>query len=382
MAALMTSVIDNSTKVSEYIMTCRQMGIQVLPPDINEGEGNFSVSGSAIRYGLSAIKSVGRPVIEAITAERELNGPFLSLQDFVERLSGREVNKRAVENFIKSGAFDGLGATRKQFMQVYAAVIDSVQQERKHSLAGQMSLFDLVPEEQKKEYQLKMPDVGEFEKEELLAMEKEVLGVYISGHPMEEYEGKWRKNITNVTSDFMLDEETGSVRVRDGQTVMVGGMIAEKTIKYTKRNQTMAFLTLEDLVGTMEIIVFPRDYEKYRLLLEQDSKIFVRGRVSAEEEKNAKLICERIYSFDDARREVWLQFAELEDYERQAPELEKLFRKSDGHDSVVIYISSRKIMKRLGANMTIRADQTMLDDLKFKLGEKNVKVLEKSIEKL
>lgn len=381
MAALMTSVIDNSAKVSEYIMTCRQMKIQVLPPDINEGEGSFSVSGNSIRYGLSAIKSIGRPVIEAIVQERELNGPFTSLKDFIERMSGREVNKRAVENFIKSGAFDGLGGTRKQYMQVYMAVMDSVQQEKKHSLTGQMSLFDLVPEESRKEYELKLPDVGEFEKEEMLAMEKEVLGVYISGHPMEEYEEKWKKNITNVTADFMLDEETGGARVRDGQQVMVGGMIADKTVKYTRNNKTMAFLTLEDLLGTVEVIVFPRDYERYRQLMEQDSKIFVKGRASVEEEKNGKVICERIYSFDDARREIWIQFETMEEYENTRPWLEETFRSSDGYDQVVIYISQIKAMKRLGANMTVHGDSALLDTLKEKLGEKNVKVLEKSIEK-
>lgn len=381
MAALMTSVIDNSSKVSEYIMTCRQMGIEVLPPDINEGEGSFSVSGNAIRYGLSAIKSIGRPVIEAIVAEREQNGPFVSLKDFIERLAGKEVNKRAVENFIKAGALDGLGGTRKQFMQVYILVMDSVQQERKHSMAGQMSLFDLVSEEEKKEYELKLPNVGEFEKEEMLAMEKEVLGVYISGHPMEEYEEKWKKNITKVTSDFILDEETGTTRVHDGESVMVGGMIAEKTVKYTKNNKTMAFISLEDLVGTVEIIIFPRDYERYHQLLEEDEKIFVRGRVSVEEDKNGKLICEKIYSFQDARREVWLQFDTKESYEEKMKEIRDILDISDGYDQLVIYISSLKAMKRMGANMGVSADQALLVQLKEKLGENNVKVLEKSIEK-
>ena len=381
MAALMTSVIDNSSKVSEYIMTCRQMGIQVLPPDINEGESGFSVAGSAIRYGLSAIKSIGRPLIESIVAERKERGRFVSLKDLIERLGGGELNKRSVENFIKAGALDGLGGTRKQFMQVYMLVMDSVQQERKHSMAGQMSLFDLVSEEEKKEYELKLPNVGEFEKEEMLAMEKEVLGVYISGHPMEEYEEKWKKNITNVTTDFLLDEETGATRVQDGQSVMVGGMIAEKTIKYTKNNKTMAFLTLEDLVGSVEIIIFPRDYERYSQLLTEDGKIFVRGRVSVEEEKNGKLICERIYSFGDARRELWLQFADKEAYEAQMPDIQPILEESDGYDQVVIYISSLKAMKRLGANRTVCADSSLLTLLKEKLGEKNVKVLEKSIEK-
>lgn len=381
MAALMTSVMDNTVKVSEYIMTCRQMGIRVLPPDINEGEGGFSVSGNDIRYGLSAIKGVGRPVIEAIVQERSERGPFVNLQDFIKRMNGREVNKRAVENFIKAGAMDGLGGTRKQFMQVYAAIMDSVTKEKKTSMAGQMSLFDLVSEEERQEYEIHLPNVGEFEREEFLAMEKEVLGVYISGHPLEAYEERWKKNITNKTSDFLTDEETGLSRVTDGAYVTVGGMITDKTVKYTKNNKTMAFITLEDLLGTVEIIVFPRDYEKYHHLLEMDSKVFVSGKVSAEEEKDSKLICEQIISFDDVKRELWLQFETKETYEEQINDIWELLKASDGSDEVVLYISSMKAIKRMGAAFTVHIDDTLLSALKEKLSEKNVKVLEKSIEK-
>ena len=381
MAALMTSVMDNTVKVSEYIMTCRQMGIRVLPPDINEGEGGFSVSGNDIRYGLSAIKGVGRPVIEAIVQERSERGPFVNLQDFIKRMNGREVNKRAVENFIKAGAMDGLGGTRKQFMQVYAAIMDSVTKEKKTSMAGQMSLFDLVSEEERQEYEMHLPNVGEFEREEFLAMEKEVLGVYISGHPLEAYEERWKKNITNKTSDFLADEETGLSRVADGAYVTVGGMITDKTVKYTKNNKTMAFITLEDLLGTVEIIVFPQDYEKYNHLLEMDSKVFVSGKVSAEEEKDSKLICEQIISFDDVKRELWLQFETKETYEEQINDIWELLKTSDGSDEVVLYISSMKAIKRMGAAFTVHINDTLLSALKEKLSEKNVKVLEKSIEK-
>ena len=330
MAALMTSVIDNSNKVAEYIQVCRQMGIRVLPPDINEGVAGFSVSGDSIRYGLSAIKSIGRPVIEAIIVQRKEKGPFRSLKDFIERMAGREVNRRAIENFIKAGAFDGLGGNRRQFMMVYAAILDNVMQEKKHSLEGQMSLFDLVSEEEKKTYEIRLPDVEEYQKEELLAMEKEVLGIYVSGHPLEEYEEKWRKNISHITSDFVRDEETGAVRARDGERVMVGGMVTAKTVKYTKNNKAMAFLTVEDLYGTVEVIVFPRDYEKYHHLMEEDAKIFVRGRVSLEDEKNGKVICERICSFDEARQELWIQFADMEEYRQKEADVFTILRESDG----------------------------------------------------
>ena len=281
MAALMTSVIDNPSKVSEYIYACRQMNIKILPPDINKGEANFSVDGGDIRYGLAAIKSIGRPVIKAIVEDREELGLFQNLEDFITRLSAKNIlNKRTIENLIKAGALDTLGGTRKQFMSIYVQIVDHVTQEKKNSMVGQMTLFDLVSEDQKEEFQIRMPDVGEYSKETLLAFEKEVLGIYVSGHPLEAYEEKWKKSISATTADFQLDEETGHTKVHDGAKEIIGGMITEKTIKHTKTNQMMAFITIEDLLGTVEVVVFPRDYEKNRDYLEADSKVFVRGRVS------------------------------------------------------------------------------------------------------
>ena len=380
MAALMTSVQDNTGKVSEYILTCRRMGIKILPPDINEGESGFSVSGNAIRYGLSAIKSIGRPVIEAIIEERKIRGKFTTLNDFITRLSGKEVNKRTIENFIKAGALDCLCGTRKQLLMIYSSVLEAINQEKKNSMAGQMTLFDLAPEEDKSDFELKLPDVGEFEKEQLLAFEKEVLGVYISGHPLEAYEEKWRKNISAVTTDFLLDEETGVTKVKDMQKVVVGGMLTGKTIKYTKTNQVMAFITLEDLVGTVEIVVFPRDYEKYHAYLTEDAKIFVRGHANVEEEKNGKLICEKIYGFDDSKKELWLQFANLKEYEEKEKELFPLLDDSDGNDEVIIYIAQEKRMKRLARSHSVKADDRLVNVLTNFLGEGNVKVVEKNVE--
>ncbi len=380
MAALMTSVQDHVNKVSEYILTCRRMGIEILPPDINEGESGFSVSGQRIRYGLSAIKSVGRPVISAILEERQTGGSFSSLKDFLTRMSGKEVNKRAVENFIKSGAFDGLEGTRKQKMLVYSMIMDNIHQEHKHSIAGQLSLFDLVGEEQKKEYEVSMPNVGEYEKEELLSFEKEVLGIYVSGHPLEEYEERWRKNITATTADFLLDEETGEVKVKDGASVMAGGMITDKTVKYTKNNQAMAFVTIEDLLGTVEVVVFPRDYAKNQELLTEDAKVFIRGRASVEEEKNGKLICEKVYSFDAAKRELWLQFADREQFAAGEEALYGMLADSDGNDAVVVYISAEKRMKRLAASKNVCIGTELLGILSAAYGENNVKVVEKPIE--
>ena len=379
MAALMTSVLDNSTKVSEYILTCRRMGIEILPPDINEGESGFSVSGNSIRYGLSAIKSVGRPVIEAIIAERKERGVFTTLNDFITRMSGKDVNKRSIENFIKAGALDCLEGTRKQLLMVYSSVLDSVNQEKKNSMAGQMTLFDLAPEEDKSDFELKLPDVGEYPKEELLAFEKEVLGVYISGHPLEAYEEKWRKNISAVTSDFMLDEETGATKVRDGEKVVIGGMVIAKTLKYTKTNQVMAFFTIEDLVGTVEVIIFPRDYEKYHTYLEEDAKIFVTGRANVEEEKNGKLICEKITGFDDNKKELWLQFADMASYQEKEAQVFGMLAGSDGRDEVIVYLAAEKRMKRLPKSRSIRIEPELIHALGGFLGENNVKVVEKSL---
>ncbi len=300
MAALMTSVIDNSKKVSEYILTCRNMGIQLLPPDINEGESGFSVSEGKIRYALTAIKGVGRPVIDAIVEERRQRGPFTNLKDFISRTVDADVNKRAIENFIKAGALDGLGGTRKQFMSVYVQIADHISKDKKSNLAGQISLFDIAEDSQKDAFDIKMPDVGEYSKEMLLGFEKEVLGIYLSGHPLEEWQELWQKYATATTNDFALDEENGQAKVEDQKNVILGGMIADKTIKYTKNDKVMAFLNLEDLVGNVEVVIFPKDYEKYSTLLLEDAKIFIKGRASVEEDKDAKLICEQIVSFEEA----------------------------------------------------------------------------------
>ena len=380
MAALMTSVIDNPGKVAEYIYTCRQMGIGILPPDINEGVGNFSVDGGNIRYGLAAIKSIGRPVIESLIRERESGGKFRSLKDFIERMSGKEVNKRTIEHFIKSGAFDSLGGTRKQFMVVYVQLMDQVNQERKYSMTGQMSLFDLVGEEEKAEFDTQMPDVGEYEKETRLSFEKEVLGVYLSGHPMEEYEERWRKGITRTTLDFQLDEETGRTRVHDGVKETVGGIIAGKTIKYTKNNKTMAFLTIEDLAGTVEVVVFPRDYEKYQQYLTEENKVFVRGRVSEEDDAASKLICEAVIPFDQTRKELWLQYESKADFLSREQELYELLGDSEGDDQVVIYCRKERAVKRLPQGRNIHIDSIILNRLTNYLGESCVKVIEKPIE--
>ena len=382
MAALMTSVIENPSKVAEYIYACRQMNIQILSPDINRGIGNFSVDGNNIRYGLTAIKSIGRPVIASIIEDRDEFGPFKNLEDFISRMSVKDgLNKRAIEHLIKSGALDCLGGMRKQFMSIYVQIVDHVNQEKKYAMTGQMTLFDMVGEEEKEQFEIKLPDVGEYSKENLLAFEKEVLGVYLSGHPLQEYEDKWRKSISATTLDFQPDEETGRAKVHDGTREIVGGMITAKTIKHTKTNQMMAFLSLEDLVGTVEVIVFPRDYEKNREYLEIDKKIFVKGRVSEEEERPSKLICETIIPFEQTKKELWVQFSDKEDFLRNEHILYGYLADSEGDDEVVIYCQKERAIKRLPRNRNIRIGQEVLSRLMNHYGEKRVKVVEKSIDK-
>ena len=374
MAALMTSVIDNPKKVAEYILVCRNMGIEILPPDINEGESGFSVSGSSIRYALTAIKSVGRPVITAVVEERKERGPFLNLQDFVNRITDKDVNKRAVESFIKAGALDGLGGTRKQFMSVFSQVMDRTQKDRKNNMAGQLSLFDIVEEEEKEGLALKLPDVGEYPKEMKLGFEKEVLGIYVSGHPLEEYEAAWRKKISNTTADFAYDEEVQGVRVKDGAKAVIGGLIAGKTIKYTKDNKIMAFLTIEDLVGTVEVIVFPKTYEQSASFLTEDAKVFVQGRISVEEDKDGKLICEKIVPFTELKKKVWIKFPDMEAYKAAEAGLMDTLRESEGKDGIVIYIENPKAKKELPPNQNVEADESLVNRLQERFGRENVTV--------
>ena len=378
MAALMTSVIDNPGKVAEYIYTCKEMGIKLLPPDINKGYGNFSVDGGDIRYGLAAIKSIGRSVIDDIIWEREAGGEFKNLRDFAERMSGKDINKRTVENFIKAGAFDCFTGTRKQHMMVYLKILDQINQEKKYSMAGQMSLFDIVDEDQRKEFDIQFPDVGEYEKETMLAFEKEVLGVYVSGHPLEEYEERWKKAITATTHDFQYDDETGHTKVRDGAKETIGGMITSRTIKYTKTNKVMAFITIEDLLGTVEVVIFPRDYEKNQQYLEVDRKVFVRGRVSEEDESASKLICETIIPFEQTEKQLWIQYPDKASFLQEEQLVYSMLHMSEGEEKVFIYCQAERAVKQLPAGRNVDISDELMSRLTNYFGKERVKVVEKS----
>ena len=380
MAALMTSIMDNVTKVSEYILACRNMGIGILPPDINEGVSGFSVSGNSIRYGLSAIKSVGRAVVDVIISEREAGGLFSTLEDFVSRMSNREVNKRTLESFIKSGSLDSLPCTRKQKLYVSSELLENKAREKKTVMEGQMSFFDIAPEEDKGNFQVSFPDVGEFDKETLLAFEKETLGIYVSGHPMEAYQELWQKNVTARTSDFIVDED-GHTVVEDNSIVVVGGMITAKKVKTTRTSQLMAFVSLEDMVGTVEALVFPKIYEKNKQYLTEDSKVFLRGRASIGDDPVGKLVCEEVIPFSAIPNELWLQFEDQEFYERTVDSVMAVLRESEGKDRVVMYLKKERKLRRLSPSWAIDAQGRLLEELYTLLGEKNVKVVQKTIEK-
>jgi DNA polymerase-3 subunit alpha len=285
-----------------------------------------------------------------------------------------------VESFIKSGAFDGFMLTRKQMMLVYADIMDSVSQERKSSVEGQMSLFDMF-EADDRPSEIVVPNVGEFTKEELLTMEKEVLGAYISGHPIDEYRELWTKNITNMTSDFENDEESEEMKVNDGGHAIVGGIISDIKLKMTKSGQQMAFVTIEDLVGTVEVIVFPKAYAAARSQIVLDSKVFVIGTVDAKGDENAKILCNKVIAFDSIPRDVWIKFSDKQAYIDNEKKLYSMIATSDGNDRVIVYCEAEKAKKYLPMSMTIRADENILECLKDEFGIQNVKVVEKTIEK-
>ena len=374
MASLLTSVIDNSSKVIEYVQTCKGMGIDILPPDINQSERNFTAQGGAIRYGLSALKSIGKAMVDQLVSERNARGPFQNLQEFLERISECDLSKRIVESLIKAGALDCLEGNRRQKMMIYTSIMDNISQSKKKMMAGQMSLFDIVDDELKSDFEIKFPKVNEFSKQELLAFEKEVIGLYVSGHPLEEYQNMWKKNITRTSLDFQLNDEDETA-VADNAREIIGGIISEVTVKVTKQNSVMAFVTIEDLYGTVEALVFPKLYEKYRQIIAEDNKVFITGRVTSGGEENAKIICETITLFSDKSSELWIRFENKEEYEEKYPQLLENIKLSNGKDKIVIYLNQEKAKKILPASCNVNADQQFLQKMQALFGENNVRIV-------
>jgi DNA polymerase-3 subunit alpha len=304
MAAMMTSVMDTSSKVAAYIHECKKMNITLLPPDVNEGFAAFSVSGDCIRFGLSSIKNVGRATVDALVEEREKNGKFKGITDFIKRLSDSDVNKRCLESLIRAGAFDSLGGKRSQYIAVYHAIQSGYAQQKKNTLQGQLSLFDTddAPQEVFADND-ELPEMGEFPKRLRLSDEKTLLGVYVSGHPLAEYEETIRPHATVTSLDFgdaTDDEFAAAATVKDGNTVKYGGIITEKSVKYTKaENKPFCFLTVEDMYGTVEVIVFSKIYEKFGARLQEEAVLVIQGRVSAREEEATKLVAQDFLFYEE-----------------------------------------------------------------------------------
>ncbi|MCL2225892.1 MAG: DNA polymerase III subunit alpha [Defluviitaleaceae bacterium] len=304
MAAMMTSVMGDSGKVAAYIAECKKMNIKLLPPDVNEGFAEFSVSGGDIRFGLSAIKNVGNAAVDAIVKEREENGKYKGITDFIKRLTDADVNKRCLESLIRSGAFDSLGGKRSQYVAVYAGIQSGLAQQKKSTISGQLSLFDMddsPPAETADTDEL--PNMGEFPKRLRLSDEKELLGIYVSGHPFAEYEEAVRPHATVTSLDFGEPAQEGeehTANVQDGDTAKYGGMITGKSVKYTKaENKPFCFLTVEDMYGSVEVIVFSKIYEKFGGRLQNDQVLVIQGRVSAREEEATKLVAQEFLFYEE-----------------------------------------------------------------------------------
>ena len=371
MAWLISSVTDKTSKVAEYILAAREMGIKILPVDVNNSVADFSVEGKDIRFGFNAVKSMGRPTISAIIEERTNNGEFHSMQDFITRMAG-VINKRTVEHLIFAGAFDTFGHTRRGMLNVYERMIDSAVKQNKDAISGQMSLFDLVSEEDKQSLEMKIPDISEFEKEDLLEREKEVLGVYVTGHPLDEYTGMWEKHVSARSTDFLIDEETGETKAADSTKQTIGGLVRNIKVNTTKTGQQMAYLTIEDFVGSVEVILFPKAYEKNRRVLDMTNKVFITGRVQANVGAEAKLIADSLVSFDSVPRRLWLRFDSLAQYEACRDDLFDILNESDGKDTVTIYCVAEKQRIALPPSQCVKVSSELLYILKNKYGEKNV----------
>ena len=397
MAATMTSYMDSIGKVAGYIYECKKMGIKILPPDINEGHVAFSVSGSDIRFALAAIRNVGRGMVNAMVREREQGGKFRGITDFIRRMSAHDINKRCVESLIKAGAFDSLGGTRAQYMTVYENIMSGQQLTKKTTLQGQMSLFDLDESTEETFEADDLPKIGELPKRLLLANEKDMLGVYVSGHPLSDYEDVLRRYTNYTSMDFNVSEageeggyagesggnttEDNTAGLVDGQSVKYGGMITAKSVKYTKaESKPFCFLTVEDMYGAVEVVVFNKMYEKFGAKLTTDQVIIVQGKVSVREDEDSKIIANDMLLYDDIPQEptaktLWVKVPKS----RPVPpnHITDILSAYRGDTQVMIYneAQNRKLLANRAYWVNISDD--LIRALEGLLGSGTVKVTEK-----
>ncbi|SHJ48510.1 helix-hairpin-helix domain-containing protein [Tepidibacter formicigenes] len=373
MAALITSVMGNTDKVVEYIRECNSLGIDVLKPDINKSFGKFSVEGNNIRFGLEAVKNVGSKVIKDIVLEREKNGEFKDFIQFCKRIQSKDLNKRVIESLIKCGAFDSINSNRAQLMAGFEKILESITSDRKKNLAGQVSLFEMSNKEEENIYVL--PRVSEFREKEKLSLEKEVLGMYISGHPLSQYERELKLN-SNINNNILSQakESYEEFLKLDNKDIIIGGIIINKTIKTTKRNDIMAFIELEDLYGSIEVIVFPRILQKYSHLIKEDNIVYVKGRFSIKEDENAKIIAnefEEIIKIED--KELWIKIKDISD-RHMLSEIKNILNKYKGNSLVYIYCEKNKKAFKGEKSWMVQINEDLLNELECFLGKQNVKI--------
>ena len=378
MAALMTSVLDSATKISGYIAECKEMNIPVLPPDINHSDDHFTVEGDAIRFGLGAVKNVGRGLIRSMVKKRTEGGLFKSLEDFLERMGEGELNKRAVENFIKCGAMDGFGYHRSELLAVYDSMMDSIASSRKKNLEGQMGLFAML-EDEDAAAKIPIPRLKELSKADLLAMEKETTGIYISGHPMDDYR-QYLKNTHVVHIGKLMDEES---TYEDDQIVSVAGIVQVVKMKTTRNNSMMAYVTVEDDTASIEMLAFSNVLNQYGGYLRENSPVVVTGRLSLRDDKEPQIVINRarpISDFENNSPEPEPQptrqgpvtgtlYLRLPGEDRVLyPKVKAILNMFPGDSGVVLYFADTK--QRRGTRCVLM--DSMLKELKNVLGEGNV----------
>ena len=359
MAALISSVMDKPNKMAGYIYECRRMGLGILLPDINKSLSGFSVEGNAVRFGLAGVKNVGLPVVGAITKGRDDRGVYRDLEDFIKRMTSdtRDINKRSLESLIKAGAFDSFGKTRRQLLFSYEKIMDGALRAKKTNVAGQMTLFDFADEEDCEAMRFHYPEVGELTKECLLGFEKEVLGIYVSGHPLQEYQKTLLRETDQTASRFITDEESGEVEVFDGAPCVVGGQVTENHVIYTKKGDQMSFVTLEDLTGTVEVVVFPSVYKECAQLLSvKDAKVIIEGRVQTEAEKDAKVIASSVRVLEKPAPSVYVLFKDMDQFTRESQALKECAAKHPGNGYVYAYVRSERKRFALYADISVEGD--------------------------
>ena len=368
MAALMSSVMDVAVKVAEYIESCKKMGIKVLPPDVNESFGNFAVAGQDIRFGLSAIKNVGRGVIANVIEERAKNGKFSSLTDFANRLKDKDVNKRCMESLIKAGAFDSLGGNRNQYMQIFSGVLEAISKTKRDMIEGQMNLFEMISEDNQSLHTDILPEAKDFDLTYKLSMEKEVLGIYISGHPLSQYEKILAKHITATSKDFVPEEGEEAVEI---SSATIAGIIGNINRKITKSGAQMAFLSLEDNYGTIEAVIFPQTYQKFGSRLTENAGIIIKGKVDTKEEENAKILADTILFLEDmSQGELWLKISKEKMV--QDNDIFNILKSHRGNVPVILYREENKTKYALQKEDFVSISTNLLDELKDLLGDKEV----------